>query len=74
MQNNILQKTQEKQLRSELINKCRISLKSLSIFAVRSLTLTELIVLENILHRLRELKAVEQVNPTAQNTDELLAR
>jgi hypothetical protein len=31
-----------------------------------------LIVLENILNRLREEKAVEQVNPTAQNTDSFL--
>jgi hypothetical protein len=51
---------------------CKFLLGNISLMSLHGLSLAELIVLNDILLKMMDLRnAVEQVNPTAQNTLEL---
>jgi len=68
-------KNEERRVRSELRKLSNSLLLKVSPQMTSCLSLAELIVFVDILQKMNDVrKAVEQVNPTAQNTSEFLAR
>jgi len=70
MRTNFLQKSEQERLRLELIKIVFQGLRKLTPFSLRSLNLPDLLVVAEIITRLEDLEAAQQVNRAAQNTSD----